>query len=408
MGGVRAIEDRPTPKEVYNIRLYAECLIIATGSLLFGYDSAFIGTTISRTAFKRDFGITAATASDISSNITSAFQAGAFFGALFCFFTTERIGRKWALQVNVVVFILGAALMTATTENLGMMYAGRALTGVGCGAITATVPSYIAELSVPSIRGILTGLFEILYQIGSVIGFWINYGISQNIPATSQASYRIPLGVQLIPAVLLLVGGFFVHESPLWLMRKGKKDQAVNTLTSIRKLPADHPYILEDIETIEKRLFEEASIAESYGTGAMALYKGAFKECSRKGMRNRFFLIFCAFALQNFSGAAAINYYSPTLFASLGVTDVALYTGIYGLVKAVASIIYYIFFVDMLGRRRPAIVSSFCCSLCLWIVGTYVKIGNPAAVISAGGTLSASTAQGGQAAIGMIMLYSVL
>jgi sugar porter (SP) family MFS transporter len=408
MGGFRAIEDRPTPKEVYNFRLYSECLILATGSLLFGYDSAFIGTTIARDAFTRDFGITTDTASAISSNITSAFQAGAFFGALFCFFTTERIGRKWALQVNVLVFILGAALMTATTENLSMIYAGRALTGLGCGAITATVPSYIAELSVPSIRGILTGLFEILYQIGSLIGFWINYGISQHISESSSASYRIPLGVQLIPAVLLLAGGCLVHESPLWLMRKGKKDQALNTLTSIRKLPIDHPYIQEDIANIEARLFEEASISESYGTGTMALYRGVLKECTRKGMRNRFLLIFCAFALQNFSGASAINYYSPTLFASLGVSDVSLYTGIYGLVKAVASIIYYIFFVDMLGRRRPAIISSILCSLCLWIVGTYVKIGNPAAVISAGGSLSTSTAQGGQAAIAMIMIYSVL
>lgn len=50
-------------------------------------------------------------------------------------------------------------------------------------------------------------------------------------------------------------------------------------------------------------------------------------------MRNRLLLVFCAFALQNMSGAAAINYYSPTLFASLGIKDVALYTGIYGLVK---------------------------------------------------------------------------
>jgi hypothetical protein len=86
MGGFRAVEDRPTPKEVYNWRLYLEASVIATGSLLFGYDSAFIGTTISRSSFKRDFSITGSTANSISSNITAAFQAGAFFGALFCFF----------------------------------------------------------------------------------------------------------------------------------------------------------------------------------------------------------------------------------------------------------------------------------------------------------------------------------
>jgi hypothetical protein len=87
MGGLRAVEDRPTPKEVYNWRLYLEAAIIATGSFLFGYDSAFIGTTIARTSFKKDFGINASNSNSISSNITSAFQAGAFFGALFCFFS---------------------------------------------------------------------------------------------------------------------------------------------------------------------------------------------------------------------------------------------------------------------------------------------------------------------------------
>ncbi|KAH7031392.1 general substrate transporter [Microdochium trichocladiopsis] len=409
MGGFKAIEDRPTPQEVYNWRLYSECMIIATGSLLFGYDSAFIGTTISRQAFKDAFGITASNANDVSSNITSAFQAGAMVGALLCFIVTAKVGRKWALQASVVIFIIGAVLMTATSGSLSMIYAGRALTGIGCGAITATVPSYIAELSISSIRGILTGLFEITYQSGSLVGFWINYGISQHISANSSASWRIPMAVQLIPSVPLFIGVFFLHESPLWLMRNDRRQQAHAALESLRQLPVDHPYVQEDLAAIDNRLAAEASIASAYGppTSNWALLRGAMDEFSKPGMRNRVALVFCAFTLQNLSGAAAINYYSPTLFGSLGITDVALYTGIYGLVKAVASIIYYIFFVDMLGRRRPTIVSSVACSLCLWYVGAYVKIGHPADVIKAGGTLDASTAAGGKAATAMIMIYSV-
>jgi hypothetical protein len=104
----------------------------------------------------------------------------------------------------------------------------------------------------------------------------------------------------------------------------------------------------------------------------------------------------------------AINYYSPTLFASLGIQDVSLYTGIYGLVKAVASIIFYVFLIDIWGRRHPTILSSIACSLCLWFIGAYVKIGHPADIIKAGQELSPSTAAGGKAATGMIMIYSVL
>lgn len=64
--------------------------------------------------------------------------------------------------------------MVVATNDLAYIFAGRALTGWGCGVITATVPSYIAELSISSIRGILTGLFEVTYQSGALVGFWIN------------------------------------------------------------------------------------------------------------------------------------------------------------------------------------------------------------------------------------------
>ena len=118
--------------------------------------------------------------------------------------------------------------------------AGRALTGIACGAITATVPSYIAEMSITSIRGILTGLFAVTYQSGALIGFWINYGINQNMNVNSSASWRVPMAVQIIPCGLLLIGGFLLHESPLWLFRKGHDEKALQALEALRKLPRDH------------------------------------------------------------------------------------------------------------------------------------------------------------------------
>ena len=68
------------------------------------------------------------------------------------------------MQLTAVIFTLGAVLMTATTSSLDMMYAGRALTGFGVGALTGIVPTYIAEVSPPAIRGMLTGYFEIAYR----------------------------------------------------------------------------------------------------------------------------------------------------------------------------------------------------------------------------------------------------
>ena len=73
-GFSRAKEDRPTPPEVYNWRVYAASLVISMGVLTYGYDSAFIGTTITHASFKRDFGLVGMTKkqqNDVSSNLTS-------------------------------------------------------------------------------------------------------------------------------------------------------------------------------------------------------------------------------------------------------------------------------------------------------------------------------------------------
>lgn len=130
---------------------------------------------------------------------------------------------------------------------------------------------------------------------------------------TARASWVVPMAIQLIPAAFLLVGGFFLHESPLWLFRKGRREEGEKALVALRHLPMDHQYMQEELETINARLSEEAAVAAKYGTGFFAYIRGCLYLLSRKGMWNRVLLVFLAFALQNMSGAAAINYYSPML-----------------------------------------------------------------------------------------------
>ena len=197
--------------------------------------------------------------------------------------------------------------------SLTRIDAGRVLTGLACGAITATVPSYIAELSISSIRGILTGLFEVTYQTGSLVGFWINYGINENMNQGSTATWRIPMAVQIIPSAALLACGWLLHESPLWLFRNGKDDKALKALEELRQLPRDHQYIQEEVHTMRTRLEDEAIVASKYGTGAWAFFRGALFELSRKGMWNRVLLVFVAFALQNMSGAAGKSDFFRTM-----------------------------------------------------------------------------------------------
>lgn len=169
----------------------------------------------------------------------------------------------------------------------------------------------------------------------------------------------IPLsvGVQLIPAGLLAMGLPFLKESPTFLIKRGRMDEAYKILSYLRKLPADHEYVQQDVEFIRRQLEEERSAAGGGIPTFSAFLKSATKLCFAKGIRNRFVLVFLMFMWQAWSGAAAINYYSPTIFRSIGLSDYTLWTGIYGIIKAAGSIVFYYFFIDKFGRKWPWITS---------------------------------------------------
>lgn len=280
------------------------------GVLTYGYDSAFIGTTITLKGFQKDFGLSKlskAEQANVSSNLTSIYSAGGFFGALFMFFSLELLGRKMTIIISDAIFILGA-ILTVAPIHLGTMYAGRLLTGFGVGGIAAVSPIYTSEMAPPAIRGRLTGFFESFYQVGAVIGFWINYGVSHNLNVQSTMAWRIPFGVQLIPAGLLTICIPFLKESPVWLLKKDRSEEAIKVYSYIRKLPADHRYIAEDVAFIRGQIEYERAVTVGGQAGFWAFLKGAGKEACMKGMRNRFALVFIMFMWQAWSGAAAINY----------------------------------------------------------------------------------------------------
>jgi MFS family permease len=146
---------------------------------MIGYDSAFIGGTLALNSFKTEFNwsqYSTGEANLISENIVSLYQAGAFFGAFFAYAAGHYLGRRRGLQIFSGIFILGAGLMLGANgdRGLGLIYGGRVLAGVGVGGASNLTPIYISELAPPAIRGRLVGLYELGWQLGGVVGFWIN------------------------------------------------------------------------------------------------------------------------------------------------------------------------------------------------------------------------------------------
>jgi MFS family permease len=173
------VEDRPTPKEVYNWKIYLLAAVASFTSCMIGYDSAFIGTTLALSSFREEFGFSTMSKTAVnlvSANIVSCYQAGAFFGAFFAYPIGHFWGRKWGLLFASTIFTLGAGLMLGANgdRGLGLLYGGRVLAGLGVGAGSNITPIYISEMAPPSIRGRLVGVYELGWQIGGLVGFWIN------------------------------------------------------------------------------------------------------------------------------------------------------------------------------------------------------------------------------------------
>ncbi|KAK6453823.1 high-affinity hexose transporter [Scheffersomyces xylosifermentans] len=381
-------------------------LTAAFAAVIIGYDAGFIGGTVSLQSFQDEFKMGQMSASErtnVSANVVSVFQAGAFWGAIFFYPIGEILGRKIGLFLSGFFLTFGAAisLYARSSTGLGAIYAGRVLTGIGIGGCSGLAPIYISESSPALIRGKLVGMWEMSWQVGGVVGYWINYGVLQNLP-NSRKQWLIPFAIQLVPSGMFWAGTMLIPESPRFLVNRGNVEKARKNLSFLRKLPQDHPYSIHEMDNIVKDI--EDKRAKLGGSGFFA---PIIKVFTSKKTLYRLLLSTSLFPMQNGSGINAITYYSPTVFKSFGITgsNAGLQsTGVFGLLKAFASLVWLFFVVDRFGRKTALVWGSFPCSLCMWYIGAYIKIANPAKRVAEGNTQQDA---GGRAAQAMLYIWTI-
>lgn len=392
------------PKEIYNAKLVVLAVTAAFAAVIIGYDAGFIGGTVSLASFREDFGMDSMLVGEqnlINANVISVFQAGAFWGCLLMYPIGELVGRKLGLSLSGFLLVFGAAISLAanTHRGLGAIYAGRVLTGLGIGGCSALAPIYVLEISPADIRGKLVGVWELLWQIGGVTGFWINYGVLQHIP-NLRKQWIIPFAIQLVPSGIFFIGTFLLPESPRFLIAKGRLESARKNLCFLRNLPPSHPYTNYEMGVMEADI--ESRIRATGGG-----FLGPLRALCKGKVVYRLFLSTSLFLMQNGYGINAITYNSPTIFKSFGISgsDTGLLsTGIFGIIKALASMVWMFFIVDKVGRRKSLIVFSLPCSAAMWYIGAYIKVANPAARLARGQTLLDG---GGKGALAMLYIWLV-
>jgi sugar porter (SP) family MFS transporter len=282
-----------------------------------------------------------------SGAVVSLFTGGAFFGAGLAAPCADHFGRRMTILVGSVIFLIGGALQTGAM-NLSYLWSGRFLAGVGVGFLTMIIPLYQAEICHPSIRGTVTALQQFMLGIGALIATWVSYGTFVSLEST--AAWRIPLGIQMIPAVALAALIFLFPESPRWQIDNNRGEEGLKTLARLHaKGDVNNPWVRAEYDQIQENItYEHEHEAKSYGE----LFVN--RSCFRR------LLIACALqASIQMTGVSAIQYYSVTIYGEIGISaDLTLrYQAINSVIALIAQFLC-VLLIDKFGRRWTLIYGN--------------------------------------------------
>ncbi|KAK9422342.1 putative Major facilitator superfamily (MFS) profile domain-containing protein [Seiridium unicorne] len=361
--------------------LFAAC-VASLGGFSFGYDQGVISIInvmdefhnvypTSATGFGKGF-------------MTAMLELGAFLGCFFMPWLADKISRKRALVVVVIIFDIGAILQTAAVDY-GMLVAGRTIGGIGVGTLALGAPLYISEISPPNLRGTLLVLESVSIVFGVVISYWITYGTRY---MDGEASFRLPLGLQMVcPTLLGILINFFPY-SPRWLALVDRPHDALADLAKLRRLPESDPRVQTELRGILVEADFQKKMQEIRHPGVQGLKKEllSWTDLFSKKSWRRLVVGLGVMFFQQFSGINAFIYYAPTLFESIGQSSemALIMSGVFNILQLVA-VVFCFFIIDKVGRRPLAIYGALGGGI-TWgimavLVGVYSKdwAANPAA-----------------------------
>ncbi|EJD07121.1 general substrate transporter [Fomitiporia mediterranea MF3/22] len=365
---------------LHNRRVFAIAVFASLGGLLYGYNQGVFSGVLTMYTFEQRMG-------DAVSNtgkkgwLVAILELGAWFGVLCTGYLADKLSRKYTIVLAVCVFCVGVIVQTAAM-HASSIYGGRFVTGLGVGSLSMAVPLYNAELAPPEVRGSLVALQQLAITFGIMVSFWIDYGtnfIGGSGQTQHEAAWRIPLALQLVPAVILGVGILVMPFSPRWLVNQGRNDEALAVLSSARRLPPDSDLVqIEYLEIKAQYLFEKQTSEMKFpqyqdGSRLSNFKLGVYDYLSL--LRSRTLLVRVAIGsltmfFQQWTGVNAILYYAPTIFGSLGLTGTTtslLATGVVGIVMFLATIPAVIW-VDHWGRKPVLISGAFLMAACHLII----------------------------------------
>ncbi|KAF9959292.1 hypothetical protein BGZ65_000571 [Modicella reniformis] len=343
-----------TAKKKFLSNVYFLGTFATIGGMLFGFDissmSGVVGTERYQNYFHKP-------SSSLQGGIVAAMAAGSFLGALLAGPLGDIISRKRTIMVGASIWIIGSIIQCASI-NVEMLIVGRVVNGVAVGLCSMIVPVYQAEIAPKNIRGRIVSMQQWAITWGILIEYFIQYGCSF---IDSDAAFRIPWGIQVVPGMILLAGMTVFPFSPRWLADHERWEEAIQVLADLRAGGnVNDPEVQAEYKEIEDVIhFDRTQAARSYG------------ELFRAPNAKRVFL---GMSLQSWSQLTGMNvamYYIVFIFQGAGIIgqNANLQASSIQYVLNVVMTIPAIMFIDRWGRRPVLLVGSTLMALWLFLIG---------------------------------------
>ncbi|KAL7269357.1 hypothetical protein RUND412_007985 [Rhizina undulata] len=332
---------------------FAITFVCTTAFLLFGYDQGVMSGIITAKQFNQAIPETKDN-STMQGFVTAIYEIGCLFGAIFVLVTGERFGRRKIIMSGAAVMVAGVIIQVcayAGHQSLAQFTIGRIVTGIGNGMNTSSIPTYQAECAKTKNRGLLICIEGGSIAFGTLIAYWLNYGVSFH---STDFVWRFPIAFQCLFCLIIIVGMYFLPESPRWLLSKDRDAEGTAVIAALSGEPADSPKT-----QLEKRVIMDSMLA----TGEIG-QKPKFRDLLTNGKTQHFRRMLLGSSsqlMQQIGGCNAVIYYFPILFEdSIGQTrEMSLIMG------GVNMIIYAIFataswfLIERAGRRKLFLIGTF-------------------------------------------------
>lgn len=282
---------------------------------------------------------------DAKTWIGSSMTLGALVGAMFSGTMAQYFGRKKALIIYGIPFTIGWILLSVA-KSVPILIVGRVICGLSAGILSGTAPSYVVEIAVIEIRGLLGACF----QLSVTVGILLVYIFGAFLP------WKILAAISTVPTILMSIFMFFMPESPSWLVAKDRVSDAKQSLKKLRGEGSDYDQ--------EMRILQQEAESKQGQGFQISMYK-------ERPHFQPFLLAILLMFFQQFSGINAVMFYATNIFTEAGSSIEPKYaTIIMGAAQVIATLIGS-FLVDRLGRKILLVASAVLHVLSLSSLGLY-------------------------------------